>query len=80
MARNTSIFLGEHFEQFISKNVASGRYSSTSEVIRTALSLLEVEELKNKELNKTLLAGEKSGLAKKFNTKEHLKKLHSRHL
>jgi len=44
MARNTSILLGEHFEEFISAKVSSGKYNSASEVIRTALRLLEAEE------------------------------------
>ena len=41
MARNTSILLGEHFEDFISAKISSGKYNSASEVIRTALRLLE---------------------------------------
>jgi len=75
MARNTSILLGEHFENFISTEVSSGRYNSASEVIRTALRLLETEELKKKKLNKALAQGEKSGFEKNFDPKAHLKKL-----
>ena len=75
MARNTSILLGEHFENFISTEVSSGRYNSASEVIRTALRLLETEELKKKDLNKALAQGEKSGFEKNFDPKAHLKKL-----
>ncbi len=80
MARNTSILLGEHFEDFISTKVSSGKYSSASEVIRTALRLLEDEEAKMKYLNKALLQGEKSGIEKAFNPKTHLQKLHSKFL
>jgi len=80
MARNTSILLGDHFEDFISAKISSGKYNSASEVIRTALRLLEAEELKNKNLNKALLQGERSGLAKNFDPKIHLKKLHGRFL
>jgi len=76
MARNTSILLGEHFEAYISKKLASGKYNSASEVIRTALRFLEAEELKIKELDKALSIGEKSGMVKNYNPKEHLKKLH----
>jgi antitoxin ParD1/3/4 len=75
MARNTSILLGEHFEEFILNEVSSGRYSSASEVVRTALRLLEAEESKKKQLNKALTAGEKSGFKKSFDPKVHLKKL-----
>lgn len=78
MARNTSILLGEHFEDFISSKISSGKYNSASEVIRTALRLLEAEELKAKILNKALLQGEKSGLYKSFDPKTHLKKLHGK--
>ncbi len=78
MARNTSILLGEHFEKFISSELSSGRYSSASEVVRTALRLLEQEEFKKKQLNKALVAGEKSGFDKKFDPKGHLRKLHSK--
>ena len=69
MARNTSILLGEYFEEFISNEVSPGRYSSASEVIRTALRLLEVEASKSKDLNKALARGEKSGYATNFDPK-----------
>ena len=78
MARNTSILLGEHFEEFISDKISSGKFNSASEVIRTALRLLETEELKTKNLTKALLQGEKSGFAKNFDPKVQLKKLHSK--
>ena len=78
MSRNTSILLGNHFEEFISSEVSSGRYNSESEVIRTALRLLQTEEEKKKVLNKALVQGEKSGYQKNFNPKIHLKKLHSK--
>lgn len=44
MARNTSILLGDHFLEFIQQQVASGRYASTSEVVREGLRLLEAQE------------------------------------
>ena len=80
MARNTSILLGEHFEEFISTKVSSGKFNSASEVIRTALRLLEAEEFKMKDLNKALSQGEKSRLEKNFDLKANLKKLHSKFL
>ena len=78
MSRNTSILLGNHFEEFISSEVSSGRYNSASEVIRTALRLLQNEEQKKKDLNKALMQGEKSGYEQNFDAKTHLKKLHSK--
>ncbi len=80
MSKNTSILLGDHFEAFISAEISSGRYSSASEVIRTALRLLETEEQKSGVLKKALVAGEKSGIAETFDPKEHLKKLHDKFL
>jgi len=80
MARNTSILLGDHFEEFISTKISSGKYNSASEVIRTALRLLETEEAKIKDLNKALAQGEKSGMEKNFEPKSHLKKLRSKFL
>ncbi len=80
MARNTSILLGGHYEEFISDKISSGKYNSASEVIRTALRLLEAEESRHKHLNKALSEGEKSGTVKSFEPKTHLKKLHSRFL
>jgi len=78
MSKNTSISLGDHFENFISKKVGSGRYHSASEVIRAGLRLLELEEKKIEALKSALEIGEKSGIALDFNAKNHLKSLHSK--
>lgn len=80
MGKNTSISIGTHFEEFIQNEVSSGKYGSVSEVIRSALRLLESEERKERELIKALEAGEKSGFIENFNPKEHLKELHRKHL
>jgi len=79
MGKNTSISLGDHFENFINNEVKSGRYGSVSEVIRTALRLLENEERKLNELRSALIVGEQSGFAESFDPKEHLKMLHKKH-
>ena len=60
MARNTSITLGEHFDGFISNQIQSGRYGSASEVIRSALRLLESQETKLHTLRQLLIEGEQS--------------------
>lgn len=80
MGKNTSISLGNHFEEFINDEVKSGRYSSVSEVIRSALRLLEREEKKERELIKALEVGEKSGFVENFDSKQNLTELHRQHL
>tara|TARA_R110002020_G_scaffold76437_6_gene193716 strand:- start:2088 stop:2345 length:258 start_codon:yes stop_codon:yes gene_type:complete len=61
MAKNTSITLGDHFESFVTTQVQSGRYGSASEVIRSALRLLENQETKLHTLRQLLIEGEQSG-------------------
>jgi antitoxin ParD1/3/4 len=41
MAKTTSFVLGETFEAFVAREVASGEYSNASEVIRDALRVLK---------------------------------------
>jgi antitoxin ParD1/3/4 len=64
MAKNTSVSLGDHFEEFIAEQVDSGRYGSASEVIRAGLRLLETNESKLEVLRNALIVGERSGRAK----------------
>ena len=80
MGKNTSISLGNHFEDFIKEEVNSGRYGSVSEVIRSALRLLEREEKKERELIKALEIGEDSGFVENFDPKQNLTELHNKHL
>ena len=80
MGKNTSISIGNYFEDFIKHEVKSGRYSSVSEVIRSALRLLESEENKERELIKALEVGEQSGFVENFDPKRNLAELHRKHL
>lgn len=80
MAKNTSILLGEYFDNFIQQQVKSGKFSSASEVIRAALRLFEHEETKKTELIKELKKGERSGFAKDFNRERFLDSIHQKHL
>lgn len=61
MSLNTSVSLDEHFSDFLARQVASGRYKSASEVIRTALRLLEDQETQLSTLRTALVTGEESG-------------------
>ena len=61
MQKNTSITLGQHFDAFITEQLKNGRYSSTSEVVRAELSLLEESETRLTTLRKLLKEGEDSG-------------------
>lgn len=72
MAKNTSILLGDYFDNFINEQVKSGRFSSTSEVIRAALRMFEQEESKKTQLVAELKKGEKSGFVENFDRKVFL--------
>ena len=63
MAKNTSVTLGEHFDQFINQQLNTGRYGSASEVIRAGLRVLEDQETKILNLRNMLIEGENSGVS-----------------
>jgi antitoxin ParD1/3/4 len=75
MGRNTSVSLGDYFENFVDDKVLEGRYKNASEVIRAGLRLLEGEENKIHLLKKAINAGIESGIAENFNPKKHLELL-----
>jgi antitoxin ParD1/3/4 len=64
MQKNTSISLGNHFEEFILQQITSGRFGSASETVRAGLRLLEDHESKLATLRQALADGEKSGKTK----------------
>ncbi len=80
MSKNTSISIGNHFEDFMQSKINSGRYKSKSEVVRAGLRLLENEEKKMEVLEEALELGENSGITESFDSKKHLQALHKRHL
>jgi antitoxin ParD1/3/4 len=79
MAKNTSILLGDYFEDFIEKQVKSGKFASASEVVRAALRVLEWEENKKSLLVRELQKGETSGMMESFNRENFLKDLHRKY-
>ncbi|WP_289664001.1 type II toxin-antitoxin system ParD family antitoxin [Flavobacterium panacagri] len=80
MAKNTSILLGDYFDNFINSQVKTGRFTSASEVIRAALRMFEEEQTKSEELIKELKKGEKSGFVKDFDRESFIKNLHEKHI
>ena len=78
--KNTSILLGDSFDNFINRQIQSGHFSSTSEVARAALRLFEQEENQKSELIKELKKGEKSGFVPTFDRKDFVKNLRNKHV
>ena len=79
MAKNTSILLGDYFDNFINLQIKTGKYSSASEVVRAALRSFEHEETKKSELIKELQKGEKSGFSSGFNREAFKRNLHQKY-
>ena len=79
MAKNTSILLGDYFDNFINTQLKTGKYASASEVIRAALRMFEKEETKKNELIKELVKGEKSGFVKDFKRESFVSSLHEKY-
>ena len=75
MGRNTSVSLGNYFENFVDTTVSEGRFKNASEVIRAGLRLLEEEENKLAALKKAINEGIESGIAENFDPKQHLELL-----
>lgn len=66
MGKNTSFSLDEHYSAFIDAEVTAGRYRSASDVVRSALRLLEDRETQLRALREALDAGEHSGTSTPF--------------
>ncbi len=75
MGKNTSVSLGNYFDQFIQSRINEGRFKNVSEVIRAGLRLLEEEESKIIVLKKAIEEGIESGIAHDYNPKTHLEAL-----
>jgi antitoxin ParD1/3/4 len=75
MTRNTSISLGNYFDDFIQNRITEGRFKNASEVVRAGLRLLEEEENKIIALKTAIQEGIDSGIANDFDPKSHLERL-----
>ncbi len=78
MSKNTSISLGNYFDEFVKNQVSEGRYKNVSEVIRAGLRLLEHEESKAIALQNAIQEGVESGIAHDFDRDKHLHELKAR--
>ena len=80
MPRNTSVTLGEHFDEFVAEKIRQGRFQSVSEVVRAGLRSLEESEAKLEMLRAKLQAGENSPVASDFDGETFLQDMHKQHL
>jgi antitoxin ParD1/3/4 len=72
MTKNTSFSLGDHFTDFIDRQISAGRFGSASEVLRAGLRLLEERETKLQALRAALVEGEQSGPSTAFDFDDFL--------
>jgi len=77
MGKNTSFSVGEHFADFIQRQVAEGRYGSASDVVRAGLRLLENEDRRHRALKQAIDEGLASGPAEPFDLDEFLAEQHA---
>lgn len=75
MNKNTSISLGNYFDDFIQNKLSTGRYKNASEIVRAGLRLLEEEESRILALKISIQEGIDSGQSINFNPEKHLAKL-----
>ena len=66
MPKNTSVVIGDHFAEFIERQVEEGRYQSPRDVVQAGLRLLEEQEKRLNDLRAALIEGEKSGPGEPF--------------
>lgn len=66
MPRTTSFTLSESLEAFVAREIKSGAYSTSSEVIRAGLRLLEQRSTELEALRIACRQGKESGIAEDF--------------
>ena len=75
MGKNTSVILGEYYEELIKKEMSLGTYASASEMIREGLRLLDERKQRIQAINNALDTGEKSGEPLSYDHDAFLKKM-----
>lgn len=75
MNKNTSVSLGNYFDQFVQNSIQQGRFKNVSEVIRAGLRLLEEEESKVVSLKNAINEAIESPIVEDFNFEDNLKVL-----
>jgi antitoxin ParD1/3/4 len=74
--KNTSIVLSDHWQRFIKQQVANGRFTSASEVIREGLRLAEERQRRIDRLNALIDEGEASGAPIDFDFDAFIAEMH----
>ena len=75
MGKNTSISIGQHFDEFIKERISEGRYQNASEVVRAGLRLLEEQEARVTALRVAIAEGLESGVSDDFDKMSFLQEL-----
>ncbi|MEM7551503.1 MAG: type II toxin-antitoxin system ParD family antitoxin [Bacteroidota bacterium] len=78
MSKNTSVSLGDYFDEFVQDRVSQGRFKNASEVIRAGLRLLEDEENKAIALKTAINEGLGSRRVENFDFDQHMNELKNR--
>ncbi len=76
MPKETALQLETYFLGFIEEMVASGRFSSPTQVVQAGLRLLEECESRRRALRAAIQEGEDSGYIDDFNLDEFLAEMH----
>jgi antitoxin ParD1/3/4 len=79
MPRNTSVTLGDHFDQFVAEILQQGRFQTVSEIVRAGLRKLETDETKLQALRARLQAGEDSPVVEDFDGEQFINRMHKNH-
>jgi antitoxin ParD1/3/4 len=77
MPKRNSVAVGDHFADFIERQIAQGRYDSATDVVAAGLRLLEERETRLEALRSALIEGERSGAPTPFDIEEFLDEMRS---